>query len=185
MPGGKILRGMYDCGMNREQNIDWEMIRRIRERMDRLRLDQKQLSTAVGVATATISRYLSGERRPSAAILRRIAFHLETTTSYLQHDTDNPERDDTPPLPEYAADVLEFMRQLDSSRNYELWLIAQTFATEPDTRRPTYLDLIDAILDIADEDDEEDTNFVIRYLTELERKRTAFLPDSTLTHPDQ
>lgn len=170
--------------MTQEQSVDWGMIQRIRERMDRLRLDQKQLAMAGGVSEATISRYLSGERRPTAAILRRIAFHLETTTSYLQNDTNNPDRDNPPPLPEYAADVIEFMRQLDSRRNYELWLIAQTFAAEPETRKPTYLDLIDAILDIADENDEAGTDFIVRYLTELERERVARLPDRTLTHPD-
>jgi len=161
---------------------------RIEELLRIKNISVADLSRASGVSEGSLSKILSGIRKhPRSDTVQKIADAFPTSSDYLYGKTDHHEPSNAPPLPKYAADVLEFMRQIDSSRNYELWLIARTFADEHDAiLKTTYTDLIDAILDMADERDEAETDFIVRYLTELERQRIiALSSDSIPGHPDK
>jgi len=46
-------------------------------------MQQKELAERLGIATATVSRYISGERDPKPEVLAQIAVTLGTTTDYL------------------------------------------------------------------------------------------------------
>jgi len=56
-------------------------------------LTQKELSEMTQITAATISRYISGKRKPSAELLWVISNVLGVTADYLLGKTDNP----TPP----------------------------------------------------------------------------------------
>ncbi|MBR4984160.1 MAG: helix-turn-helix transcriptional regulator [Proteobacteria bacterium] len=56
---------------------------RLSERMKQVGMSQKAFAEALGVAEATVSRYLSGERTPSVNVVGKIARILQTTPDYL------------------------------------------------------------------------------------------------------
>lgn len=86
------------------------------------------LSRATGVSESSISNILSGKRKnPRSDTVEKIARGFPTSPDYLNGHTDNPEPNDAPPLPEFAAEVLDLMRKLDRGRNYELYVVAKGF----------------------------------------------------------
>ena len=60
-----------------------ELGRRISELLLKYNLTQRDLAKLVGVTEVSMSRYISGERRPRDPILANIAMHLHTTPEYL------------------------------------------------------------------------------------------------------
>lgn len=58
-------------------------IRRLTELMEEKDLTQIELANQVGITNVTISRYLSGERKPRIEIVTRLAEVLNTTVDYL------------------------------------------------------------------------------------------------------
>lgn len=132
------------------------------------------IASDTGLSRATISRVLNGERRAvEAETLRKIAKSLETTIDYLTGATDDYDKSDSLPLPDYAIEVMETMRKLDSVRNYELLLIARTFFEESESiMEVSQEEIRQSILDLGDEIvGEEETNRVMRILELLQRRR--------------
>jgi transcriptional regulator with XRE-family HTH domain len=66
-----------------------ERVRQLREAKD---WSQGRLATYSGVSRAQISRIESGQRRPSAEVLMKLAKALDTTTDYLLGLTDDPRK---------------------------------------------------------------------------------------------
>ena len=60
-----------------------ELGRRISELLLKYDLSQRDLAKLVGVTEVSMSRYISGDRRPKDPILANIAMHLHTTPEYL------------------------------------------------------------------------------------------------------
>lgn len=58
-------------------------IRRLTELMEEKDLTQIELANQVGITNVTISRYLSGERKPRIEIVTKLAEVLNTTVDYL------------------------------------------------------------------------------------------------------
>lgn len=58
-------------------------IRRLTELMEEKDLTQIELANKVGITNVTISRYLSGERKPRIEIVTKLAEVLNTTVDYL------------------------------------------------------------------------------------------------------
>lgn len=56
---------------------------RIKELMERSKLNQKQFAIKVGVTEVCMSRYIKGERQPDFEIVANMATALNTTTDYL------------------------------------------------------------------------------------------------------
>lgn len=57
----------------------------------RLKWTQEQLAKAIGVKRAIISKYENGNVEPSISQIRKIADVLNTSTSYLLGDIDDPD----------------------------------------------------------------------------------------------
>lgn len=60
-----------------------ELGKRISELLVKYDLSQRELAELVGVTAVSISRYVSGGRRPKDPILAKIAMRLHTTPEYL------------------------------------------------------------------------------------------------------
>lgn len=108
-----------------------------------------QLARDSGLTPGAISKVLSGKspnvRSDSVA---RIAAALEVSVDYLQGATDDPSPASGAQLPEYALEILESMRQLDSAQNYELLVIARALMQERESiRRMGLLTLIQEAAD--------------------------------------
>lgn len=107
LPFGNVQSAEYDSDMT---NMPGGILgNRIAERIDviartRSGYTQEDLATAVKVSPAAISRYISGVRKPTAAILARIAKELETTVDYLHGLTEESRRPDAPPLSPIAIE---------------------------------------------------------------------------------
>ncbi|MCC6455176.1 MAG: helix-turn-helix transcriptional regulator [Caldilineaceae bacterium] len=133
------------------------------------------LSRLSGVSESALSNILSGARKqPRSDTVQKIARAFPTSASYLNGDTNDWMPSDAPPLPDFAAEVVEFMRKLDRGRNYELLLIAQSFVdANEEIRQITRQEFANMLLDASDElGGEEDTNRVMELLQRLERKWT-------------
>src|SRR5687767_15049409 len=86
------------------------------------------LSRSSDVSESAISNILSGFRKqPRSDTVEKIARGFPTSTDYLNGHTNDWSPNDAPPLPDYAAEVVDSMRKLDRGRNYELLLIAKSF----------------------------------------------------------
>lgn len=161
---------MYHWGMSKDRSIVADRIERLLQIRD---ISVADLSRESGVSESAISNILSGTRKqPRSDTVQKIARGLGTSPDYLYGHTDNYEPRDAPPLPDYAAEVLESMRLLDKSRNYELLLVAKSFVSASRTvRQMAIQESIDLILNIGDElGSEEEVNLVIKYLQQLEHK---------------
>lgn len=66
--------------MENEQTM---FIRRLTLLMEEKDLTQTELAAKVGITNVTISRYLSGERKPRIEIVTKLAEELNTTVDYL------------------------------------------------------------------------------------------------------
>jgi transcriptional regulator with XRE-family HTH domain len=146
---------------------------RIEELLRIKEMSVADLSRASGVTEGAISNILSGVRKqPRSDTVQKIAKGFPTSMDYLNGQSDNHEPSDAPILPEYAAEVVEAMRKSDRARNYELWLIAKSFAGENEQiRQLTREEFVDMLLDFGDElGTPEDTNRVMALLQRLERK---------------
>ena len=66
--------------MENEQTM---FIRRLTLLMEEKDLTQTELAAKIGITNVTISRYLSGERKPRIEIVTKLAEELNTTVDYL------------------------------------------------------------------------------------------------------
>lgn len=131
------------------------------------------LSRASGVSEGAISNILSGKRgTPRSDTLQKLAIGFPTSTDYLNGKTNNPDPVDAPPLPEYAAEVLDSMRKLDHALNFELYLIAKGFVeAKEEISRIARQEIIDLLLDYGDAlGTPEQTNQVMELLQKLDQK---------------
>lgn len=161
---------MYHWGMSKDRSIVADRIERLLQIRD---ISVADLSRESGVSESAISNILSGTRKqPRSDTVQKIARGFGTSPDYLYGHTDDYEPRNAPHLPDYAAEVLESMRLLDKSRNYELLLVAKSFvAANNAVRQMKIQETIDLILNIGDElGSEEEVNRVIKYLQELEHK---------------
>lgn len=65
---------------------------RLRERLDARELSQAELARRVGVTQQSIAKLVAG-RSSGSRFLHRIARELQTTTAYLEGETDDPASD--------------------------------------------------------------------------------------------
>lgn len=91
-----------------------KFIKRVQLLLDEKDLNQKDLAQLAGVTEVTISRYMTGNRKPRVEIANKIAEVLDTTTDYLLGNSDirNPYNDKTEQLPEYfetPEDAIKFL----------------------------------------------------------------------------
>jgi len=131
------------------------------------------LSRASGVSEGSISNILSGNRQnPRSDTVEKIARGFPTSSDYLSGRSGNPEPSDAPPLPDFAAEVVEFMRQLDRGRNYELYIVAKGFVeSSEEIRRMARQELIEMMLDYGDEiAGPEQTDLVMETLRRLDQR---------------
>lgn len=131
------------------------------------------LSRASHVDISTISNILSGKRKnPRSDTVEKIARGFPTSPDYLNGHTKDWSPNDAPPLPDYAAEVVESMRHLDRGRNYELLVIAKSFVSaSEDIRQLTRQEFIDLLVETGDQlGNQEDTNRIMEILQRLERK---------------
>lgn len=56
---------------------------RIKELLDKKKMNQKQLAALAGCTEAAISHYIKGDRIPRSSVLTKIAIALDTTSDYL------------------------------------------------------------------------------------------------------
>lgn len=63
-------------------------VKRLQLLLDENNINQKELAKKVGVTEVTISRYMTGERKPRIDIANKIAEILGTTTDYLMGASD-------------------------------------------------------------------------------------------------
>lgn len=103
-------------------------IERIYELMRAKNMSQADIMRIGGIDKSTLSNILSGKRpNPSSRSLEKIAFALGTTLDFLRAKTHNPYPIAGDPIPDFGLDILETMRQLPRSLNYELLVIARSF----------------------------------------------------------
>ena len=67
---------------------------RIQQRMEAQKLTQAQLAAKAHVSPSAVSLILSGDRTPSAPILRRLAAALDTSMDYLLGVSEDAELED-------------------------------------------------------------------------------------------
>lgn len=67
--------------------------KRLSEALEKSKMTQKELAVRIGVTTATLSRYISGERLPKIDVVANMATALHTTSNYLLSQEDNAEFD--------------------------------------------------------------------------------------------
>lgn len=63
-------------------------IKRLQELLEEKDMKQIDLAKAVGVTEVTISRYMTGERKPRVEIANKMAKVLNTNTDYLMGNSD-------------------------------------------------------------------------------------------------
>jgi transcriptional regulator with XRE-family HTH domain len=163
--------------MSKDRSIVADRIERLLQIRD---MSVADLCRESGVSESAISNILSGTRKqPRSDTVQKIARGFATSPDYLYGHTDNYEPRNAPPLPEYAAEVVEFMRQLDRGRNYELLLVARSFVeANSKIQQMTRQEIIELLLDISDQiAGEEDTNRVMKMLMYLEEKWQGENPD--------
>ena len=71
--------------MKREESL---FIRRLTQLMEEKNFTQVELAEKIGITNVTISRYLSGERKPRVEIVAKLAKELNTTVDYLLGNSD-------------------------------------------------------------------------------------------------
>lgn len=71
--------------MKREQSV---FVRRLTQLMEEKDLTQIELAEKIGTTNVTISRYLSGERKPRVEIVAKLAKELNTTVDFLLGNSD-------------------------------------------------------------------------------------------------
>ena len=164
LPFGNVRGDAYDYAV---QNTRGETpTQRLRDRLDakaataRSGYSAKDLAEEVGVSGAAVSRYLNGEREPSAGILARIAKVLNTTVDYLQGLTDDPRRPEAPALPLFIFDFATSLAGLSEDGVEELREAAQRVISDDERRRQDIRER-ELYAQIADEllDDEEGKQF--------------------------
>lgn len=62
--------------------------RRLRSLLNDTQVTQEELAAFLDITQGTISKYLSGERKPDILALKQIAEYFGTTTDYLIGNTD-------------------------------------------------------------------------------------------------
>lgn len=167
---------MYDAFMNEQRSVIADRIEELLRRQD---ITVAQLSRVSGVSESSISNILSGHRKqPRSDTVQKLAKGFGTSIGYLNGETDDPEPENAPPLPDYAAEVIEAMRKLDKVHNYELLLLARTFVEKSESiRNVAQSEIIDLLLDIGDEvAGVEETDRAMKILELLEKKRGSRVP---------
>ena len=70
--------------MRREKSL---FVQRLSQLMEEKNLTQVELAEKIGITNVTISRYLSGERKPRVEIVAKLANVLDTTVDFLLGNT--------------------------------------------------------------------------------------------------
>lgn len=86
---------------------------RLSERMNVMRVTQKELAERSRVTESAISYYVKGQRTPSGDILVRIANSLNTTTDYLLGNADDPDNNSDSERLQY---IQRNLRKLDDAK---------------------------------------------------------------------
>ena len=126
---------------------------------------QRELAKQVGTTTASISRYIKGDRIPKGTVLANIAKALQTTTDYLLGN----EKDSNDPELEYnytqRAIALNANRW---SKKQKLYLVNALFENADESEK-------DTIRKSPAEDDEETVKDVFDTLTDKQKKAVAII----------
>ena len=64
---------------------------RINKRLSEIGMTQAALAKRLKTSETTVSHWMTGKFRPASRYLRRLAEELQTSTSYLSGETDNPD----------------------------------------------------------------------------------------------
>ncbi len=117
--------------MSQEINQDL-LIKRIKEKMATLGLNQSALSGAAGITPAALSQILNKERMPSSGVLMKLANTLDESIDYLTGRVDktdvsvhlqNPEVMElynsfsglTKPQKDHVVDMISFLKKKNES----------------------------------------------------------------------
>lgn len=126
------------------QELDLKLLAaRIQERIDARETNALRLAVRAGLGKTAVHDILSGKnKKPSVLALRRIAFALETTASYLMGETDDPDVGVHPrgigPIPVIGiaeAGAFRPMADIDHAHEHELpRIFAPRSSSYPDAR---------------------------------------------------
>lgn len=152
-------------------------IQRIEALMRAKGMSLSDVARAGGIDKSTLSNILNGRRaNPSSRSLEKIAAGLGTTLDYLRGHTNDPmPGDQTEPFPEFGLDVLEAMRRLPKSRNYELLVIARSFVeARQEIEQITLEEMKDFLLGVGNAlEDEAEVDRLLRLLSAAEQNLTT------------
>ena len=168
----------YLCMDNNEaQKITVE---RIEELMRAKGISRAKLAALAGVDRSAITNLLNGRRvQASPTTWEKIARALGTTVDYLRMQTDNPFQAEGEALPEYAVEIIETLRRLDSARRYELLVIARSLAAAHDEIAAASLkQAIQQAMAISDQISPDFTDKVAELLYELATSRSSSAPSA-------
>lgn len=129
-----------------------ETIKRIETLMRAKVMSPADLAEKAGVSKSALSNILNGRRNnPTSRTLGKIAIGLGTTLDYLQEGTGSPYSAASELMPEYSLDVVEVMRRLPKTRNYELLVMARALAeSQAQISALARQELRDHLLDLGD-----------------------------------
>lgn len=118
------------------------MSKKIKSRMQDLNMSQKELAQKVGVAEATISRYIRDERTPRGEIIPKIAEALNVTSDYLfrtlNKDNINSKANEISPNISLNDEIIElmikygFIKNINNINNAHIKLIEMSILTYTD-----------------------------------------------------
>lgn len=138
---------MYDVDMvNRDVALLADRINTVLVSRD---MSPAQLARDSGLSPGAISKVLNGKsQNVRGDTLARIAAALEVSVDYLQGISEDPSKAGGEPWPEYALELLEHMRRLDSVQNYTLLVTARALIEERESlRHLSVVDLVQAATD--------------------------------------
>lgn len=177
---------MFPFGNNTNGEYDWRMSEQtalagnIEKRLNELHKSQAWLARTAGLTRGAISKLVSGEtQKPEAQTVAAIARALGVSGEYLNGETENPERSDSPPMPEYAHAVLERMREMSAHENYVMRLLADSLFENKQQFR--YISLMTVFNWIIEEYGlSEEGEQLAELLQRFERRVTRRLPAKEL-----
>ena len=111
---------------------------RIAGRMAAIGISQSELARQVGITQGAISQLIKGGSRGSSH-LHKIARALNTSTAYLESETDDPDADAPaePSLTPDEADLIEHYRQLPPEDQRAVRRIVETMIKPRTVHAPT------------------------------------------------
>jgi transcriptional regulator with XRE-family HTH domain len=70
--------------------MDYDFAQRLKQARENLKWTQSQLGAQAGLPTSSIAQFETNARKPSFAVLRRLASAMKITTDYLLGRVDEP-----------------------------------------------------------------------------------------------